>query len=185
MLQTRLALALDHERKSLHAAAGRIEFLLSVPSGPGLGVLILGVVRYASSPDQQEEFFDRLMARDRAVLHGVDSRAAAVRLVARLLLEMGRPADAHDLLLEVIAAPRGAPDREAAWLLGRAALQLDQKGTADSMLALAGDFGKDAIPSFEPAPFVGFSDAVTVTPGSTESNKRRAATHSPCDSGRP
>ena len=48
-----------------------------------------------------------------------------------------------------------ATDREAAWLLSRAALQLGADETADTMLALAGDFGKRSAARIEPSPFVG------------------------------
>ena len=48
-----------------------------------------------------------------------------------------------------------ALDGEAAWLLSRAALQLDQTKIADAMLALVGDFGKRNQLSPEPAPYVG------------------------------
>jgi tetratricopeptide (TPR) repeat protein len=153
--QTRLALAMGQERVLLQAAAARVELLLSVPGGPHLGMLILGLVRYASDPDQETEFLDRLVARDRSVLLGLTSRGAAIRLIARLLLEMGRPEDAGELLRERVAISSEPRDREAAWLLGRAALQLGQRETADEMLALAGDIGETDLSSPEPAPFVG------------------------------
>ena len=57
------------------------------------------------------------MARDRSVLLGLTSRGAAVRLIARLLLEMGRPEDAGELLRERVALSSEPRDREAAWLL--------------------------------------------------------------------
>ncbi len=82
----------------------------------------------------------------------------------KLLLETGRAREAHDLLYSLVSNPishadRAAddptPDREAAWLLSRAALQLDRHETADAMLKLAGGFGKITTSSPEPAPFVG------------------------------
>jgi tetratricopeptide (TPR) repeat protein len=154
-LQTKLALAMGRERTGIQDAAARVEFLLSVPGGPPLGNLMLGLVRYARDSDQQQEFLDRLMAHDRSALRGLDSRPAAFRLLARLLLEMGRAEEARELLREPAGVSGKALDREAAWLLSRAALQLDQKETADSMLALAGNFARAATSSPEPAPFVG------------------------------
>ncbi len=68
---------------------------------------------------------------------------------------MGRPADADDLLQALVGPSSDSLDREAAWLLSRAALQLDQQEKADSMLLLAGDFGRNATPIEEPSPFVG------------------------------
>ena len=167
VLQTKLALATDHERIAFNEAAARVEFLQSVPGGPQLGILVLALVRYANDADQEDEFFDRLMLRDRAVPRGVSSTTAAIRLVARLLMETARPVEARDLLSDLVVAPHdgldtssGAgsqvtPDREAAWLLSRVALQLEQHETADTMRALAGNFGKGAVSSPEPAPFVG------------------------------
>ena len=129
-------------------------------------MLVLGLARYANDPDQEDEFLDRIWVRDRALLRGVKSTHAAIKLGARLLLETGRASEARALLEFLVPAPLGgsepAPasaaashDREAAWLLSRAALQLDQHETADAMLALAGDYGKDATALPEPAPFVG------------------------------
>ena len=154
-LETRQALALDRDRSIFNQAADKVELLLSVPGGPPLGTLILGLVRYAGDLDQEREFLDRLVARDRAALRGLNSRAAVFNLIGRLLLEMGRAADARALLHQMVDAAVGPPDREAAWLLSRAALQLDDKDAADTMLALAGDFGKTASSSPEPSPFVG------------------------------
>lgn len=156
-LLTRQALAADRERSLFKEAADKVELLLTVPGGPPLGTLILGLARYSGDLDQERQFLDRLMARDRGALRGLNSRASVFKLIARLLLEMGRAEDARALLQNMVdaAAPAPAPDREAAWLLSRAALQLDQKDVADSMLALAGDFGKSATSSPEPSPFVG------------------------------
>jgi hypothetical protein len=166
-LESRVALAAGYERAALHEAAARFELLQSVPGGPQLGILVFGMARYATHPDQEDEFLDRLTVRDRAILRGVDTSAAAIRLVARLLMEAGRPREARELLEVLVASPgdglaapsaarfRQAPDREAAWLLSRVALQLEEHETADVMLALAGDFAKAAAASPEPAPFVG------------------------------
>ncbi len=84
-------------------------------------------------------------------------------MAGRLLLEMGRAGEARDLLESLVKTGAGdgsAPDRpgsdkEAAWLLSRAALQLGADETADAMLALAGDFGNSAAARLEPSPFVG------------------------------
>ncbi len=81
-----------------------------------------------------------------------------MKLVARLLLETGRPAEARDLLEPLLKPgdsdgplPDQPPtDREAAWLMSRAALQLGTHDTADQMLALSGDFGKAQPPWSSP-----------------------------------
>ncbi len=165
-LQNKLALATGPERVRRQETASRVELLSSVPGGPQLGMLVLGLARYAKDPDKDDEFLDRIWVRDRALLRGVKSTGAAIKLGARLLLETGRASEARSLLEFMVPAPKGgsastpasaaaSPDREAAWLLSRAALQLDQDETADAMLALAGDYGKDATALPEPAPFVG------------------------------
>jgi Cytochrome c554 and c-prime len=153
--QTKSALSAGHERIALEDSAARIELLLAVPGGRQLGFLIFVLVRYATDPDSEQEFLDRLMSRDRSVLAGLNSRAAVVRLSGRLLLEMGRPEDADELLRDLVANSSTPPDREGAWLLSRTALQLDRQETADKMLAMAGDFGRSAQSASEPSPFVG------------------------------
>jgi Cytochrome c554 and c-prime len=160
----KLALATGQERNKLHEAANRVEVLRAITGGPPLGLLIVALAAFASDSEQDSDFLDRLGVRDRVALRGVDSIASAVKLVARLLLETGRAPEAYALLDSMLPnsiAPAAlgpdvpTPDREAAWLLSRAALQLDRHATADAMLAMAGDFGKLATLSPEPAPFVG------------------------------
>jgi hypothetical protein len=165
-LQSRLAIAKGQERLVLHDAADRVEFLEGVPGGAPRGMVVFGLARYAGDASQEEEFLDRIMIRDRTSLRAVNTTSAAANCVARLLLETGRAVEARDLLKELVArsddgsqpglSPVGlGPHRETAWLLSRAALQLDQRELADSMLRLAGDFGKNATSSPEPSPFVG------------------------------
>jgi tetratricopeptide (TPR) repeat protein len=164
-MKGKMAKAKGHERFQLRAAADQVEVLRAIPKGPPLGLLVAGLARYATNLDQDEEFLDRLGARDRAVLRGVNSITAATALVARLLMESGRASEAHDLLQSMVSdhpdahanlvSPTSAFDAEAAWLVSRAALQLDRHERADLMLARAGDFGKRAGSSPEPAPFVG------------------------------
>jgi hypothetical protein len=163
-IRGKFASATGQERDRLYDAAGRVEFLSAIRGGPPLGLLALGLARFARDSDQLEEFLDRLGARDRAALRGVNSVMTATDLVARLLLETGRAPEAYDLLDSLVSsrgdhdgvAPGAAiEDCEAAWLFSRAALQLDRHETADRMLALAGDFGKRAGSSPEPSPYVG------------------------------
>ena len=128
-------------------------------------MVVAGLARFASNPDQEEEFLDRLVARDRAVLRGVTSITAATSLIARLLMETGRASEAYDLLRSLVSnhpeshadllSRSPTLDAEAAWLLSRAALQLDRHETADLMLTRAHGFGKGAGSSPEPSPFVG------------------------------
>ncbi len=154
----------------LHESASRIELLSAVPGGQPLGMLVIGLAGAAANVAQEQEYLDRLVMRDRSALGRVGTVNDAVKLVARLLLETGQPGKARELL-ESLVGPQGSSpavahergdqsssrplDREAAWLLSRVALQLDQDEAADAMLALAGDFGQGSMISPEPAPFVG------------------------------
>jgi Cytochrome c554 and c-prime len=162
-LRGKVNLATGSDRAALHEAASRAELLRLIGNGPPLGLFVLGLARYANDVNQQAEFLDRLDSRDHSLIRAVDSTAAAIKLTARLLLETGRTAEAaqlldplvdHAFVLDSDVKP-GSVDREAAWLLSRAALQLDQHERADRMLALAGDFGATPAALPEPAPFVG------------------------------
>ncbi len=89
--------------------------------------------------------------------------------MARLLMETRRPAEAADLL-EPIAGGSGA-DKEAAWLLSRAALQLGRDDTADAMLERAAGFGGRGS-SPEPAPFVGSRECARCHPSAYRAAQR-------------
>ena len=183
-------LATGSERSALHQAAGRCELLRSIGSGASLGLFALGLARYSSDTTQEDEFFDRLGSRDRAGLRRVKTTAGAIKLTARLLMETGRTAEAVQLLDPLIeaadtersASQRAPIDREAAWLLSRAALQLDLHDRADELLALAGDFGTSEAALPEPAPFVGSRRCGTAIRGSAASNNTKAAMRRRCDS---
>jgi len=155
--------AAGRERTRLQEAVSRVEPLRSIPGGPPLGLLVLALARYATNIDQEEEFLDRLRARNVASLQRLDAPADAIKMAARLLLETGRTIEARDLLDSLVktdavgspARDRPVSDQEAAWLLSRAALQLGAHQTADAMLVMAGEFGKSAAARLEPSPFVG------------------------------
>ena len=91
-IQGELANSTGKQRDKFHEAARRVETLRVIPAGPSLGLLALGLARFAATADQEDEFFDRLASRDRAILRRVDSSAAATALIARLLLERGSAA---------------------------------------------------------------------------------------------
>jgi Cytochrome c554 and c-prime len=163
-IEGKLASARGDDSKKLLQSEARVQVLRAITGGPPLGLLVVGLAAFSSDSVQEEEFLDRLGVRDRVVLRGVDSISGAASLVARLLLETGRPTEAYALLNSMVSSALAraqdvpdapTPDREIAWLLSRAALQLDQHATADAMLAMAGDFGKRITYSPEPAPFVG------------------------------
>jgi hypothetical protein len=153
-LEHKLALAAGGDLMARREAASEVEYLRSVRGGPALGTLVLGLARYAGDPGREREFLDRLLIRERAELRSVETPAGAVKLVARLLMETGRAAEANDLLGPLAAANGPGADREAAWLLSRAALQLGRAETADALLERAAGFGANDT-SLEPSPFVG------------------------------
>jgi hypothetical protein len=164
VFEGKIASATGEERARIHEAARRVEVLRLIPGGPPLATLVLGLARFADHSSQEDEFLDRLGVRDRGFLREIKSTDSATMLITRLLMEVGRAPEAYVLLELLTGASTGRGDlvhdkspteREAAWLLSRAALQLDRHKVADAMLALAGEFGKPARPSPEPAPFVG------------------------------
>jgi Cytochrome c554 and c-prime len=162
-IQGKMALATGSNRATLHEAASRSELLRTIPTGPSLALLVLGLACYASDAEQEDEFLDRLSSHHHSRLRGVDSAGGALALAARLLLETGRTTEAIDLLNPLVSSPvtegatstHGSIVKEAAWLLSRAALQADGQERADAMLVLAGDFGTTEGAFPEPSPFVG------------------------------
>jgi tetratricopeptide (TPR) repeat protein len=162
-LRAKFTLATGSERSVLHEAASQGELLRLIGNGAPLGVFVLGIARYANDVGREDELLDRLNRRDHSLLRLVKTANGAIKLTARLLLETGRTPEAVELLESLIGGvdDEGSGsgilpvDHEAAWLLSRAALQLDQHDRADRMLALAADFGTTAAAVPEPAPFVG------------------------------
>jgi tetratricopeptide (TPR) repeat protein len=78
--------------------------------------------------------------------------ATARKLLARTLLQVGRPAEARDALADVLA--RGH-DPEASWLLSRALLRQGDVPGATAALASSDGYGDLDPTRPEPAPFVG------------------------------
>ncbi len=151
------------ERTVLQESVGLVEPLQSIPGGASLGLFVVAIARYATSDLQEEEFFDLLRARHLEALPRLRGQRDAINLIARLLLETGRTGEARDLLEPLLkaqaagtaAGPQAASEQETAWLMSRAALQLGAHETADAMLALSGEFGKNASGRLEPSSFVG------------------------------
>jgi predicted CXXCH cytochrome family protein len=145
------------------AAVRRVEPLRSIPGGPPLGLLVLALARYAAAGDQEDEFLDRLGSRDSPLLERTRTPGDAINMIARLLLETGRASEARDLLEPGVNTRSQMAStvhslelqKEAAWLMSRAALQLGAHDTADAMLKLAGNPGKSVAAGIEPSPFVG------------------------------
>ncbi len=79
-------------------------------------------------------------------------RFGTQKLLARTLLQAGRPTEARRTLQPVLKA--GA-DREASWLLSRAFLQEGNRLAAVSQLAASGTYRADHPIEAEPTPYVG------------------------------
>ncbi len=147
-----LALSSGTDHASRRRVVEEVEHLGSIPDGPGLGLLVMGLARFAPTPARERAFLDRFSILDRAPLREVRGPSGAIKLIAQLLMRMGRPSEAADLLGPFTEGVD--PDREAAWLLSRAALQLGRDELADTMLERAGgpDPGASRV---EPSPYVG------------------------------
>ncbi|MGP0067210.1 MAG: multiheme c-type cytochrome [Isosphaeraceae bacterium] len=102
-------LADGREPTKTRDAAGVVDFLRGVRGGPALGLLVLGLARFAGDRDHEQDFLDRLLVRDRAVMRAVTTPADALKLLARLLMETGRPAEAGDLLRPLLAGAGDFP----------------------------------------------------------------------------
>ncbi len=149
-------------RDALTALEGRIgtqgpiahvtEQLGAIPDGLALRTLVLGLAMLSKSDATDDPVLDRVLARDRTSLRQIDSAPAARRLLARVLLEVGRPAEARQWLSRILAS---GPDREASWLLSRACLQMGDQSGVDLALGQAGDYGSDRPHLAEPSLYVG------------------------------
>lgn len=139
--------------KRFEEAAEAAERLATLPGWEARGALILGLLRLElTDPDGASEALGRAVRID-PTLRGAPAPPAEVRKVlARSLLQAGRPAEARAQLRVVLAAGR---DAEASWLLSRAWLQAGAVDEAEEALASAGADGAGGPPRSEPAPYVG------------------------------
>jgi hypothetical protein len=129
--------------------------LTAVPGGPTLAELVIGLTavdRTDRKPGEFDPWVDRVVERERAELVKLDSPSAVRKLLARLLLEAGRPATAMAWLDRV---PGRATDREAQWLYSRAYLDEGKLDQAAAALDRSNGFGLDAPTAHEPSPYAG------------------------------
>ncbi|HEV3163147.1 MAG TPA: tetratricopeptide repeat protein [Isosphaeraceae bacterium] len=122
--------------------------------------LLLGLLRHKrDQPDVAADIMDRLNALDRTELARVRMPSHAQKLLARVLLESGRPTVARAELVRLLTeAPN---DVEGIWLLSRAFLQEGLIEQARKAAEAAEDFraARPAVP--EPAPLVGSARCLT------------------------
>ncbi len=123
------------------------------PGWEARGNLILGMIQATDNdPVRGVASLQLALSQDPAIRLIPTDPLSTRRLLARTLLRAGRPAEARDILLAVLAA---GPDREAAWLLSRAYLQERDKAKASAALEQAGTYGAEHPFEFEPSPYVG------------------------------
>jgi tetratricopeptide (TPR) repeat protein len=148
-LEAKVRLEGESNRKDVRA---RVEQLDAVRAPRARLAFILALARLArTGADTVSAVFQKLLAQDPARLRGVTSVDQAMKLLARLLLEAGKPHEARALLERL---PRA--DGETQWLTSRAHLQLGQAALAAEALERASGFSAALSPAArEPAPYVG------------------------------
>ena len=133
----------------------RADLITAVPNGRVIAELLAGLVpltREGAKPGDHDPILARFFERDRTTFAAVDSPDSARKLLARLLLQAGRPAEALTWLERTSARSR---DEEAQWLASRAYLAEGKIELASTALERAGRFGQETPQAHEPATYVG------------------------------
>ena len=143
----------DSRIGELGSATRTTEHLGTVPDGRAMAQVVIGLATLATVPDEAKDpVVDRLLLKGRDTLRSVKSPTAARNQIARLLIELDRPAEARAWLPQKLEP---GVDAESAWLIGRAALREGKFDVAEESLAFAGEWSKRHPAAFEPAPFAG------------------------------
>jgi tetratricopeptide (TPR) repeat protein len=148
-------LAIYHQSGGdLLVAAGLYDRLAAQPGWEVWGEAGLGRVRHdIRDPEGAVEALEGVLRRDKAPFRADEPAGRALRkLLARALLECGRPAEALDALQSV---PARRDDSEAAWLASRALLRAGRVAEAREALTEARGYGRSDPLRPEPAPYVG------------------------------
>lgn len=144
-----------HRRvNTLGPVVTQVDRLSAIPSGAALAELVSGLLAIDPehpSSDDPEPIFDRLLRLDRKRLHGLTSRLAVRKLLARELLEQGRAARMRALLAPIATQD----DPEISWLFSRAYLVEGALPDAIEALERAGAFGGETPLAPEPARYSG------------------------------
>jgi tetratricopeptide (TPR) repeat protein len=137
----------------LTPAAEAAARLATLPGWEVRGDLMLGMIRDEQGDrDAAAACLARALKRDPQAKGAPSAPALYAKALARNLLRAGRPEEARAPVQELL---NHGPDPEAAWLLSRAYLQLDDQAQAGKMLTQAGSY-RDEFPMVpEPAPYVG------------------------------
>lgn len=148
------ALATAYARQDrLDKAAESAERLSHLSGWETRGALMLGVLRVdLDDPEGAAAALGETERRDPAAFTNGATGLRYRKLLARLELRLGRPAEAKAELQAVLAA---GSDAEASWLLSRAYLQEGDAAKAAAALRAAGPSKPGQPYELEPSPFVG------------------------------
>ena len=145
-------------RTSLHqehplTAAGAAERLARQPGWEAQGWLLLGMIRASDhDPAGAAEALRQALQQDPGARLAPEEPYSTHKLLARMLLQAGRPIQARETLRTVL---NHGPDPEASWLLSRVALREHDRPAAAAALAQAGTYRADHPLEAEPAPYLG------------------------------
>jgi tetratricopeptide (TPR) repeat protein len=150
-----LSFRLQHLDQSAEAARR----LATQPGWEARGLLLLGAVQaQLENPKGAVDAIQKSFELDPTAKGAPVEVAHYQKLLARGLLELGRPAEAEGPLQSVLAASGRTDvdgDREAQWLLSRAYLQEGRIADASSALKRAGKYRAENPLMPEPSPYVG------------------------------
>jgi tetratricopeptide (TPR) repeat protein len=147
-----MAMVAMHQAHPIEAAQ-TAQRLARQPDWDVRGNLLLGMIRAADhDPAGGAAALEQALARDPAARIAPSERFGTHKLLARTLMQAGRPAEALPTLRTVLEA--GA-DGEASWLLSRAFLQEGDKRSAALHLAQSGTYRALHPLEAEPSPYVG------------------------------
>jgi tetratricopeptide (TPR) repeat protein len=143
--------------KRLDEAANAARRLADLPGWEARGLFKLGEIQSSlENPTGAVTALRQALAKDAGARGGPFDAVRYQRLLARSLLQLGRPEEARETLEAVIASSglRGS-DAEADWLLSRAFLQEGRFKDARAALERAAAYRDDHPLTAEPAPYVG------------------------------
>jgi tetratricopeptide (TPR) repeat protein len=164
----------DTAQNRLAEAAQLAERLARRPGWELRGELDLGALRAeVGAPAGAAAVLGRALERPEAASLDHGALALYRKLLARCLLRTSRPAEARGALEMV---QKGGADREASWLISRAALQEGSIAEAAAALEAAGSYRAEHPLEPEPGPYVGEAGCITCHPD--QGRALRASRHS-------
>ncbi len=139
-----------HRREEAARVAGQLS---RHPGWESRGGMMLGTIRAGlDEVPGAAESFRRALKFDPAEVDRSGDPKQLRKLIARIFLRSGSPAEAKTLLKAILDR---SPDQEVAWLLSRAFLQEGDWVRAREAMAQAGSYRAEHPMELEPAPYVG------------------------------